>query len=149
MINRTVRRAALGVTVTAALFTGLASTAHAEGCIQISDTYPKFAPTGDIKFTDVCSIVKTLRPLNTSTTSGRGYWLDDGTVLWLSDAEWWDLMDKAAGDQAWQDANRDLLVAVGILECHPEEVRTITQIEITKEYQFCPPTWDPYERPPV
>jgi hypothetical protein len=56
-------------------------------------------------------------------------------------------MDKAVGDEGWQDANHDLLLAVGILECHLEVLRTITRIEITKEYQFCPPTWDPYERP--
>jgi hypothetical protein len=56
-------------------------------------------------------------------------------------------MDKAVGDEGWQDANHDLLLAVGILECHLEVLRTITRIEITKEYQFCPPTWNPYERP--
>jgi hypothetical protein len=147
MINRTVRRVALGATVTATLFTGLASIAHADGCVQIAETSPKFAPTGDFEVTDVCSVVNVLRPPNPSATSGRGYRLDDGTVLWLSDAEWWELMDKAVGDEGWQDANHDLLLAVGILECHLEVLRTITRIEITKEYQFCPPTWDPYERP--
>ena len=147
MINRTVRRVALGSSVAAALFAGLASTAHADTCVQISDTFQKFAPTGDLQVKEVCTVVNTLRPPNPSTTSGRGYWLDDGTVLWLSDAEWWELMDKAVADEAWQDANHDLLVAIGILECHLEVVSTITRIDITKEYQFCPPTWDPYERP--
>ena len=147
MINRTVRRAALGATVTAALFAGLASTAHADPCVQISESSTKFAPTGDFKLTEVCTVVNTLRPPSPSTTSGRGYWLADGTVLWLSDAEWWELMDKAVGDEGWQHANRDLLIAVGILECHLEVVREISSVEITKEYQFCPPTWDPYERP--
>jgi hypothetical protein len=147
MINRTVRRVALGATVTATLFTGLASTVHADTCVQVDDTFQKFAPTGDLRLTEVCSVVNTLRPLDPSTTSGRGYWLDDGTVLWLSDAEWWELLDKAVADEAWQDANHDLLVAVGILTCRLEPVSTITSIEITKQYQFCPPTWDPYERP--
>ena len=147
MINRTVRRIALGATVTAGLLTGLASTTHADGCVQIDDTFQKLAPTGDLRVTEVCTVVNTLRPPNPSTTSGRGYWLDDGTVLWLSDAEWWELMDKAVADEAWQHANRDLLVAVGILECHLDTVRTITSIDITKQYVFCPPTWDPYERP--
>ena len=41
-----------------------------------------------------------------------------------------------------------MLIAVGILTCHLELVRTISSVEITKEYQFCPPTWDPYERRP-
>ena len=147
MINRTVRRIALGATVTATLVTGLGSVTHADDCVQISETFPKLAPTGDLKVAEVCNIVNTLRPPNPSPTSGRGYWLDDGTVLWLSDAEWWELMDKAVGDEAWQDANKSLLVAVGILECHLETVSEITRIEITKQYQFCPPTWDPYERP--
>ena len=147
MINRTVRRAALGATVTATLFTGLATTAHADACVQISETFPKLAQTGDWQVTEVCSVVNVLRPPNPSTTSGRGYLLDDGSILWLSDAEWWELMDKAVEDQSWQDANRDLLIAVGILTCHLELVSTITHIDITKEYQFCPPTWDPYERP--
>ena len=148
MINRTVRRVALGATITAALCTGLASIAHADDdCLQIAETSTKFAPTGDFKVTEVCTVVNTLRPPSPSTTSGRGYWLGDGTVLWLTDAEWWELMDKAAGDEGWQHANRDLLIAVGILECHLEVVPEISRIEITKEYQFCPPTWDPYERP--
>jgi hypothetical protein len=147
MINRTVRRVALGATVTAALFAGLASTAQADTCVLISETFPKLAPTGDLQLKEVCTVINTLRPVSPSTTSGRGYWLDDGTVLWLSDAEWWELMDKAVADEAWQDANHDLLIAVGILECHLEAVSTITRIDITKQYQFCPPTWDPYERP--
>src|SRR5262245_945354 len=133
MSNRIVRRVALGATMTATLFTGLASTVHADGCVQISQTDTKFAQTGGLQLTEKCEVVNTLRPPNPSPTSGRGYKLDDGTYLWLSDAEWWDLMDKAVADQAWQDDNRDLLVAVGILTCSPDAIRTISRVDITKE----------------
>lgn len=147
MLSRTVRRVALGATVAATSFAGLAATARADGCVQIDETVSKTAPTGEVGVTQVCSIVNVLRPLNPSTTSGRGYQLGDGSIVWLSEADWWELMDKAVEDQEWREANRDLLVAVGILECHFVIVPTIKSIEITERYRFCDPTWDPYERP--
>jgi hypothetical protein len=147
MINRTLRRVALGATVAATALTGLATTTHADTCVDISDTYSKLVQTGDYQVKEVCSIVNTLRPPNPSTTNGRGYRLADGRVLWLTEADWWELMDKAAGDEAFREANHDLLVAVGILTCHLELVPTIKSIEVTEQYRFCPPTWDPYERP--
>ena len=62
MINRTVRRVALGATVTATLSTGFASIAQADGCVQIAETFPKFARTGDFKVTEMRSVVNILRP---------------------------------------------------------------------------------------
>jgi hypothetical protein len=147
MINRTLRRVALGATAAATSVAGFPATTHAGGCVDISETYSKLVQTGDYQVKQVCSIVNTLRPPNPSTTNGRGYQLADGRILWLTEADWWDLMDKAVGDEAWQNENHDLLVAVGILTCHLELLPTIKSVDITKEYQFCPPTWDPYERP--
>jgi hypothetical protein len=146
MINRTFRRVALGATLAATL-SGLAATAHADGCVEISEVVPKLVETGDYHVKEVCSVVNMLRLPNPSTTVGRGYRLADGRVLWLTEADWWDLMDKAVGDEAWREDNKDLLIAVGILECHLELVRDVERVDITKQYQFCPPTWDPYERP--
>ena len=147
MLSRTVRRVVLGTTVAAPSLTGLAATAHADGCVQIDETISKTAPTGEVVVTQVCSIVNVLRPPNPSTTSGRGYQLGDGSIVWLSEADWWDLMDRAAEDEEWREANHHLLIAVGILECHFELAPTIKSIEITERYRFCDPTWDPYERP--
>jgi hypothetical protein len=146
MINRTFRRVALGATV-AATFSGLAGTVHADDCVEIRELFPKLVQTDEYRVTEVCNIINILRPPNPSTSSGRGYRLPDGSILWLSEADWWAMMDKAAGDEGWRQDNRDLLVAVGIVECHLELIPTIQSIEITKQYQFCPPTWDPYERP--
>jgi hypothetical protein len=123
------------------------ATAHADACVDITETFTKLVQTGDYQVKEVCSVVNILRPPNPSTTNGRGYRIPDGSILWLTEADWWDLMDKAVGDEAWQEANHDLLVAVGILTCHLELVPTIKSVDISKQYQFCPPTWDPYERP--
>ena len=147
MFSRNLRRVALGATVAATSLTGLAATAHADGCVQIDETISKHAPTGEFSLTQVCSIVNVLRPPNPSTTSGRGYQLGDGSIVWLSEADWWELMDQAVEHNEWREANRDLLIAVGILECHFRFVPTIKSIEITERYRICDPTWDPYERP--
>ena len=147
MFSRTLRRVALGATVAATSLTALAATAHADGCVQIDETISKTAPTGEFSLTQVCTIVNVPRQLNPSTTSGRGYQLGDGSIVWLSEADWWELMDKAVEDKEWREANRDLLVAVGILECHFTFLPTIKSIEITERYRICDPTWDPYERP--
>jgi hypothetical protein len=146
MLSRTIRRVAVGATLATASLTGLAATAHADGCIQIDDTTTRTAPTGEISVTKVCSIVNALRPPDPSTTNGRGYRLGDGSVLWLSEAEWWELLDRAAEDLEWREANQDLLVAVGILECEFVTIPAIKTIEIVKLYLFCEPTWDPRER---
>lgn len=116
-------------------------------CIELVDTFTRFAHTGDYQTTHVCSFVNVLRPLNPSPTTGRGYQLADGRVLWLTEAEWWQMMDQAVADESWRVSNRDLLVAVGILTCHIELVPTIQRFDVTKRYQICPPTGDPHERP--
>jgi hypothetical protein len=147
MIKRTLRRVALGATVAATSLTGFIATAHADGCVDIAETVTKLVQTGDYQVKEVCTVVNMLRPSNPSTTNGRGYRIADGKILWLTEADWWELMDKAVGDEAWREANHDLLVAVGILTCHLELVPTISRVDISKQYHFCPPTWDPYERP--
>ncbi len=116
-------------------------------CIEIAESFTRFVHTGDYEPTEVCAIVNVLRPLNPSPTTGRGYRLADGRILWLSEADWWQMMDRAVTDEAWREANHDLLVAVGILTCHIELAPTIKRFDITKQYQICPPTGDPYERP--
>jgi hypothetical protein len=115
-------------------------------CVEIAETITRFVHTGDYEPTRICAFVNALRPLNPSQTSGRGYRLTDGTILWLSEADWWEMMDRAVKDEAWRKANSDLLVAVGILNCHYELTPTIKRFDLTKTYQICPPTWDPRER---
>ena len=65
------------------------------GCVEIIDTITRFVHTGDYKAVETCSFVNKLRPPNPSTTSGVGYQLPDGTVLWLTESEWWQMMDRA------------------------------------------------------
>jgi hypothetical protein len=115
-------------------------------CIEIVETVTRFVHTGDFQLTRVCTIVDRLRPTNPSTVSGAGYRLADGTVLWLTEAEWWAMLDQAAADEKWRQANLDLLVALGILTCRFELVRTISRYDLSKTYHVCPPTTDPRER---
>lgn len=116
------------------------------GCIEIVDTITRFVHTGDYKAVETCSFVHKLRPLNPSTTSGVGYQLPDGTVLWLTESDWWQMMDHAVNDEAWRDQNHPLLVAVGILSCRFEMVATIKRFDFDKRYTICTPTWDPRVR---
>jgi hypothetical protein len=113
------------------------------GCIEIVDTITRFVHTGDFEPVEKCSFVHKLRPLNPSTTSGVGYQLPDGTVLWLTESEWWQMMDHAVNDEVWRDQNHGLLVAVGIMFCTFEMVATIQRFDIDKRYTICTPTWDP------
>jgi hypothetical protein len=115
-------------------------------CVEIVETVTRFVHTGDYEATRVCTFVDRLRPKNPNTTSGRGYRLADGTVLWLTEAEWWALLDRAVADEKWRQANLDLLVAVGIMTCHFELVPTISRFDVSKTYHVCPPTTDPRER---
>jgi hypothetical protein len=41
MINRTLRRVALGATAAATSLAGFPATTHADGCVDISETYSK------------------------------------------------------------------------------------------------------------
>lgn len=116
-------------------------------CVEIAETITRFVHTGDYEPTRVCAFVNVLRPVNPSQTTGRGYQLADGTILWLSEADWWQMMDRAVNDEAWRKANYDLLVAIGIMTCHFELTPTVKRFDVTKKYQLCPPTWDPRERP--
>ena len=115
-------------------------------CIEIAETVTKVAQTGDKEPVEVCEILPWLRPPSPSDTVGRGYRLADGTVLWLSEADWWELMDRAVSDSSWRDANHQLLVALGILRCHFELLSKVVRFDDTKTYQICPPTGDPHER---
>jgi hypothetical protein len=146
MLSRIVRRVALGATVAATSMTGLTASAYPGGCVEIDDTTSRTAPTGEITVTQVCELVTVLRPPDPSQTNGRGYRLADGSTLWLSEADWWALMDQAAEDIEWREANRDLLVLVGILECRYVVIPVIKTIEMTERYRICEPTWDPRER---
>jgi hypothetical protein len=95
----------------------------------------------------VCTFVNRLRPVNPSPLIGRGYRLANGTIMWLSEADWWQMMDRAVNDEAWRNANYDLLVAVGILTCHFELMPTVKRFDVSRQYHICPPTGDPHERP--
>jgi hypothetical protein len=112
-------------------------------CIEIVDTITRFVHTGDYQPVERCDVVPILRPPHPSTTSGRGYRLPDGRILWLTEAEWWDLYDKAA-DEAWRKANHDLLVALGIVTCTFELVATIERFDIDKRYTICTGGIDPF-----
>jgi hypothetical protein len=148
MLRRTVRRVAVGSAVAATSLTGLTgltASAYPGGCVEIDDSTSRTARTGEISVTWVCELVTVVRPLDPSTTVGRGYRLDDGSILWLSEAEWFELLDQAA-DLEWREANHDLLVSVGILNCRFVVLPVIKTIELTKRYRICEPTWDPAER---
>lgn len=109
-------------------------------CMEIAETVTRFVHTGDYEARRVCTLINRLRPVNPSQTAGRGYQLADGTIMWLSDADWWQMMDHALNDEGWRRANDDLLVAVGIMSCHFELTPTVKRFDITKQYQICPPT---------
>jgi hypothetical protein len=115
-------------------------------CIEIAERFSQLVHTGDYDLTRVCEFVQRIRPPNPSPTTGRGYRLADGRVLWLSEADWWDMVDHAVRDEAWRRANYDLLVAVGIMTCHFDLTPSVQRFDITKTYQICPPTGDPHER---
>lgn len=115
-------------------------------CIEIVDTITRIVHTGDWEPVEKCELGTKLRPLNPSTTVGVGYQLPDGSFLWLTEADWWQMMDRAVADEAWRKANHDLLVAVGIMFCTFELVATIQRFDIDKRYTICTPTWDPRVR---
>jgi hypothetical protein len=115
-------------------------------CVEIVETVTRFVHTGDYEPTRVCTFVDRLRPKHPSTGSSRGYRLADGTVLWLTEAEWWALLDRAVADEKWRQANLDLLVALGIMTCHIELVRSVERFDRTQTYRVCPPITDPSER---
>jgi hypothetical protein len=114
-------------------------------CLEIVDTITRFVHTGDFDFVETCSFVNILRPPSPSTTSGRGYRLRDGSVLWLTEAQWWEMSDHAVNDPAWREKNKELLQDLGIMICTIELVPTITRFDIEKRYTICTPTWDPRE----
>ena len=116
-------------------------------CVEVAQTFTKFVHTGDHEPTRVCAFVNVLRPLNPSQTTGKGYQLPDGKILWLTEWDWWQMADHAVADESWRRANYDLLVAVGIMTCHFELVPTIQRFDITKTSTICPPTWDPRVQP--
>jgi hypothetical protein len=115
-------------------------------CIEIVDTITRIVHTGDYEAVETCAFVNKLRPPTPSTTSGVGYQLPDGTILWLTESEWWQMMDHAVNDEIWRKQNHALLVAVGILFCTFELVPSIQRFDIDKRYTICPPTWDPREK---
>ena len=115
-------------------------------CIDVAETVTHVALTGDKQSVEVCEIRQWIRPPRPRADTGRGYRLADGSVLWLSEADWWAMMDRAVQDVAWRDANQALLVAVGMLECHLEVLPTVIRFDTTNTYRICPPTRDPHER---
>ena len=78
-------------------------------CIEIIDTITRFVHTGDYEQVETCTFADKPRPIGPSTSSGVGYHMPDGTVLWLTQAEWWSMFDQAVNNEAWRKANHDLL----------------------------------------
>ena len=118
----------------------------AAGCVEIVDTITRFVHTGDYEPVETCAFVNRLRPLSVSSTVGTGYRLPDGSILWLTEAEWWQMMDRAVQDEAWRAANHGLLVALGILVCKFELVPSVQRFDIDRRYTICTPDWDPRAR---
>lgn len=100
--------------------------------------------TGDYKLVETCAVVNMLRPPSPSTTTGRGYRLRDRSILWLTEAERWQMVDQAVNDPEWLDKNRDLLEDVGIVRCTFELIAVIERFDIDKRHTICTPTWDPH-----
>jgi hypothetical protein len=115
-------------------------------CIEIVDTITRFVHTGDYEPVRSCAFVNTIRPPSPSTTSGRGYRLPNGSILWLTEAEWWQMFDRAVQDETWRSENEELLVALGILHCTFELLPTIHRFDFEKRYTICSPSWDPRAR---
>jgi len=69
-------------------------------CIDIVETITKVINGFTSVFEEVCDLVTVLRPLEPSLTRGRAYRLPDGTIRWISEAEWFELYDRAASDPA-------------------------------------------------
>ena len=116
------------------------------GCIEIVETITRFVHTGDFEEVENCTFAMKFRPLRPSTTAGVGYQLPDGSVLWLTEAQWWQMMDQAVQDEAWRKANHDILIAVGIMSCTISLVPSISRFDIDKRYTICTPNWDPRAR---
>lgn len=115
-------------------------------CLEIAETATRIVHTGDYEAQEVCAFAQLLRPIRPSQTDGRGFAMPDGTILWLTEAQWWEWYDRAVADEAWRDANHATLVAVGIMRCHFELVPTILRVDITKRFTVCTPGWDPHAR---
>lgn len=115
-------------------------------CIEIAETATRIVHTGDYEAQEVCDFARTLRPPVPSQTNGRGYRMPDGTILWLSEAQWWEWYDRAVADETWRDDNHAALVAVGIMSCHFELEPSILRVDITKRYIVCTPGWDPHAK---
>ena len=115
-------------------------------CVEIIETITRFVHTGDYDPVETCTFAHKLRPTIPSTSNGKGYRMPDGTVLWLTEAEWWSMYDQAVNNEAYRKANHDLLVAVGIMFCTIELVPAVARFDIDKRYTICTPTWDPRAR---
>jgi hypothetical protein len=118
------------------------------GCIDIVRTMTAIVNFGRGHYAPQCQPVQTIRPFRPSQTDGRLFQFPDGTINFVTDAEWWDYYDRAAREPGWSAENQALFVALGILVGCEVLVWTPDEelVSITQTIPICFPTVvNPYE----
>ena len=110
------------------------------GCIDIVDTITKVINFGPGHFEDRCEVVPVLYPPAPSEVEGRLYRLPDGTVIFVTERQWFDYHKRAGEDAAWREASRSFLEALGILRCYVELVSDSEILSVERKKTLCFPT---------
>jgi hypothetical protein len=109
-------------------------------CIDIVEILTRVVNFAPPTLEERCAVIPgRIRPLVPSTTDGAFYRLFDGRFVWVSEAEWWKYHDNAVNDAAWLMANHDLLLALGIIACHWENVPGGRIVQIDRQRTLCFP----------
>jgi hypothetical protein len=106
-------------------------------CIDIVDTITKVINFGPGHFEERCQLVNRVFFEPPSDTNGRGYLMDDGRHVYVTEREWADLYAQAQNDPAWREANKPLLRALGILHCSWVLVPDDQIITISRTQKMC------------
>jgi hypothetical protein len=106
-------------------------------CIDIVDSITKLINFGPGHFEPRCDVVPVVHPFPTSEQNGRLYTLDDGTIIFVSERLWFDYHQRAIDDTAWREANKALLLTLGILRCHTVLVRDSKLVTLDRSRTLC------------
>jgi hypothetical protein len=106
-------------------------------CIDIVRTLTAAINTGEWNGREVCEIPNVLRPPSPSTTNGKYYRMPDGRYVFVSEAEWFDLLDRAVAEPDWREANHELLQVVGILVCTWQLIPSVQIVTIEQSQTLC------------
>jgi hypothetical protein len=106
-------------------------------CIDVVRTLTAAINTGGWTPQEVCEIPQFLKPSMPSQTDGKYYRMPDGRFMFVSEAEWFDLYDRAVAEADWRQANSELLKVLGILVCTPQLVPSVQIISIEQPQKLC------------